>query len=472
MGGEEFGNYQSPFSWRYGSPEMRSVFSEKRKRLAWRRVWVSLAKAEAKAGVVSSAELKDIEAHATAVDVAKALALEKELRHDLMAELKVYTSQCKKGGGKLHLGATSMDVEDNADVMLMKEALSLVKARAAALLKVVASQAKNHAKTPCLGLTHLQPAEPTTLGYRFAQYAQDITADLDALDALHLKGKGLKGAVGTSASYVALLHGRKMNAEQLEAAFLSELKLDAFEVATQTYPRKQDLLVMQALSSLSQTLHKMCLDVRIMQSRFEVLEPFGSKQVGSSAMPFKRNPISCERVCSLSRLLPAYEAIAWHNAANSALERTLDDSANRRIFVPEAFLTTDEMLSVATRVFDGLFVNEAQLRRNLDAFNAFAASEPLLMKLAEKGASRQEMHELIRRCSLRAWEDVQQGKRNPLPEMLGQATEIRRRLSDAEIATAFEQPHFGEAERKAKDVAEKALKRASQYAGVKTGEVF
>ncbi|MFH0835206.1 MAG: adenylosuccinate lyase [Candidatus Micrarchaeota archaeon] len=472
MGGEEFGNYQSPFSWRYGSPEMRSIFSEKRKRLAWRRVWVSLARAEAKAGIVSSAELRDIEAHAHAVDVAKALALEKELRHDLMAELRVYSSQCKKGGGKLHLGATSMDIEDNADVLLMRDGLGIVKARAAALLKAVATQAKSHAKTPCLGLTHLQPAEPTTLGYRFSQYAQDIMADLDALDALHLKGKGLKGAVGTAASYAALLHGKKMDAAGLEAAFLSDLKLDAFEVATQTYPRKQDLLVMQALSSLSQTLHKMCFDIRIMQSRFEVLEPFGSKQVGSSAMPFKRNPISCERVCSLSRLIPAYEAIAWQNAAQSALERTLDDSANRRIFIPEAFLATDEMLSVATRVFDGLFVNEAQLRRNLDAFNAFASCEPLLMKLVGKGASRQEMHELIRRCSLRAWEDVQQGRRNPLPEMLAREKEIRKRLSEEEIASAFAQPHFGNAEHMAKNMAEKALKRASQYGGVKAGEIF
>jgi len=471
MGGS-FEDYQSPFSWRYGSPEMRSVFSEKRRRLAWRRVWVALARAEAKAGIVSPKELKDIEAHARAVDVVKALSLEKELRHDLMAELRVYSSQCRKGGGKLHLGATSMDVEDNADILLMREALALVKARAAVLLKAVATQAKNHAKTPCLALTHLQPAEPTTLGYRFAQYAQDLTADLDALDALNLRGKGLKGAVGTAASYAALLEGKKTNAAELESAFLSDLKLDAFDVSTQTYPRKQDLLVMQALSSLAQTLHKICLDVRIMQSRFEVLEPFGSKQVGSSAMPFKRNPISCERVCSLSRLLPAYEAVAWQNAANSALERTLDDSANRRIFIPEAFLATDEMLSVATHVFGGLFVNEAQLRRNLDAFNAFASCEPLLMKLVEKGASRQEMHELLRRCSLRAWEDVQQGRHNPLPEMLGREKEIRKRLSEAEIASAFSQPHFGEAERKAKDAAEKALRRASGYGSVKTGEIF
>ncbi len=290
-----FEQFQSPFSWRYGSKEMRAIWSERNKRRLWRRIWVSLAKAESRYGLVTSDQIAELEAHAEDIDFKKAEELEASIRHDLMAELRTYASQCPKAGGVLHLGATSMDIEDNADVLRMRDSLSLLKKRLAGLLAALAERIERYAATPAMAFTHLQPAEPTTLGYRFAFYAQDLSDSYERLSAMigALKGKGFKGAVGTSASYAELLGADKL--EDFERALSEALELPFFEVATQTYPRLQDYRVLALLAELAAVLHKMAFDFRILQMPLlgELSEPFGAHQVGSSAMPFTRNPIEC-----------------------------------------------------------------------------------------------------------------------------------------------------------------------------------
>ncbi|MBI2445573.1 adenylosuccinate lyase [Candidatus Micrarchaeota archaeon] len=411
-----FDDYLSPFTWRYASQPMRSIFSEHHRRLTWRRVWAALAFAQHKAGKINKAELDDIEKHVADVDVEKSLEIEKEIRHDLVAELRVFSSQCKVGGGKLHWGATSMDIEDNADVLHQMDALKLLTQRTASLLFALERLVAKYKDTPCMAYTHLQSAEPSTLGYRFAVYAQDVLEDLETLEWIQgdLWAKGLKGATGTAASYLAIMDGDGAAVEKLESDFLKKLGLTAFDVATQTYSRKQDYELASVLAGVAESLHKMALDIRLLQMQHEVSEPFKTKQVGSSAMPFKRNPISCERICSLARLVAAGPQIAWENAANNGLERTLDDSANRRVWMAQSFLALDEMLLLAYKVADGLVVNEAVVQKHLEQHGPFALTEVLLMALVQKGHSRQDAHEKLREKSMAAWNDVLQGKPNPL----------------------------------------------------------
>ncbi len=448
------GVYASVFSWRYGSPEMRALFSEKETRTQWRKVWVALAKAQAKAGLVSEKELKELEKHVSEIDIEKALQLEKTIKHDLMAELRVFAEQSGVAGGRLHAGATSMDIEDNADVLRLKKALRLIRQKAARLLSAYRKQIAAHAKVRCMALTHLQTAEPTTIGYRFCSYAQDVLIDLECLHALEgwVKGKGFKGAVGTSASYVELLKGKKVSAEEMENEALRELGLKAFDVSTQVYTRKVDYLVLSALASIAASLHKFAFDLRFLQSPyvFEEMEPFTEMQVGSSAMPFKRNPVKAERLCSLARFVSSTSEVAWQNAANSMLERTLDDSANRRIVIPEAFLALDEALQLAIVLAEGLRVNKKVVEKNFRAFAPFAMTEVLLMRLVEKGEDRQKMHEHLRNLSLKAWQDVQEGKPNPLAKLVEEDKTIAKKLSAKELRAVFEESHVGLAEEKCK----------------------
>ena len=414
--------YLSPFTWRYGSQEMRRIWSEEHKRRLWRRIWVALAEAQHEAELVTAEQLADLRAHEDQVDVARAHEIEAEIRHDLMAEVRAFAEQCPVGGGVIHLGATSTDVEDNADALRLRESLILIREKLTALLRAFAAQIEQHKDRPCMGYTHLQPAEPTTLGYRLCQYAQELLIDRRNLDRLlgDLKGKGFKGAVGTSASYAHLLQGSGLTPQELERRVMERLGLEAFPVATQTYPRKQDWLVLNALASVAQSLHKFAFDLRVLQAPpfGELSEPFRARQVGSSAMPFKRNPIAAERICSLARYVATLPPVAWHNAADSLLERTLDDSANRRLILPQALLAVDAMLGLAQRIVEGLVVKEEAIARNLALYGPFAATEALLMELAKAGADRQAMHELIRQHSMTSWEAIQRGEENPLLDRL------------------------------------------------------
>jgi adenylosuccinate lyase len=424
--------YLSPLTWRYGTGEMRRVWSMAHRRRIWRRVWVALAEAQADFSLVTPAQVADLRAHADDIDIDRAHEIEAEVRHDLMAEVKTFAEQCTVGGGIIHLGATSMDVEDNADALCLRDGMDLILIKLTAVLANLAELTEARANQACMGYTHLQPAEPSTVGYRLAQYGQDLLTDLEELRRVRdgIKGKGIKGATGTSASYAQLLAspseavdanaGRSERARELETKVMAQLGLEAFPVATQTYPRKQDWLILNALAGLAGSLYKFAFDLRILQAQpfGEWSEPFGSRQVGSSAMPFKRNPIASENVDSLARLVANLPRVAWDNAAHSLLERTLDDSGNRRLILPQAFLLSDELLRRVQGILKGLVVREEGVARNLAAYGAFAATERLLMELVKAGADRQEMHELVRQHSLVAWSATERGEPNPLVDRL------------------------------------------------------
>lgn len=445
-------SFQSPFSWRYGSREMRAIWSEISKRRLWRRIWVALAQAQHEAGLVTAEQVDDLRGHADQIDMARALEIEAQIHHDLMAELQTFAGQCPVGGGIIHLGATSMDIEDNADALRVRDSLDLALSRLHNLLASLAAQILRWADAPAIAFTHLQPAEPTTVGYRLAQYAQDLLVDLGELQRVRdgIKGKGFKGAVGTSASYLELSKTR------LEDRVMALLSLEAWPVTTQTYPRKQDWLVLNALAGLACTLYKFAFDLRILQSPpiGEWAEPFGPQQVGSSAMPFKRNPINAEKIDSLARYLAQLPRVAWDDAAHSLLERTLDDSANRRVMLPEAFLCADETLLTAAKLIEGLQVNEAAVARNLTAYGVFAATERLLMAAVKAGADRQAMHEVIRQHSLAAWAEVTAGRPNPLNDLLCADVRVTRYLPAEHVRLLLDaSAYVGDAPQRARALA-------------------
>jgi adenylosuccinate lyase len=314
------------------------------------------------------------------------------------------------------------------------------------------------AETPTMAFTHIQPAEPTTIGYRLAQYAQDLWEDWRELRRLraNIKGKGLKGAVGTSASYTELLAGSGWTARQLEERVMEKLGLTAYEAATQTYPRKQDLSIISALANLGATMHKFAFDLRILQSPpiGEWSEPFGEKQVGSSAMPFKRNPIVAENINSLTRLVAALPRVAWDNAALSLLERTLDDSANRRIFIPEAFLLMDEALKRSGNLVRSMNFWPGPIARNLAAYGIFAATERVLMEAVKAGGDRQELHEVIREHSMAAWAAVQAGMPNPLREMIANDSRLMAHVPAGKVDTLLDATHHvGDAPERTRNLA-------------------
>jgi adenylosuccinate lyase len=420
----------------------------------WRAVWVALARSQARSGLVSAVELADIAAHAGEVDIPAAHAIEREIGHDLMAEIRVFASQATVGGGKIHLGATSMDIEDTVETYRMRRALSLLGESLHALLGGFAARIETHARLVCMAYTHLQPAEPTTVGYRLAVYAQDLLIDETQLRAAYdaLTAKGIRGAVGTSASYERLLKGSGRRARDQEAEILAEFDLTARDVATQTYPRKLDYLVLSALAGLGASLSKFAADVRLLSSPGfgELFEPFGAKQVGSSAMPFKRNPVMSERIGSLARLLVGYADTAWQNAATNYLERTLDDSANRRTILPEAFLCADELLALARRIVEGMRVDERRIAQNLRTFGPFAGSEAVMMEAVKAGGDRQELHESIRDAAMRAYERLASGGDNPLAQLLVDDERLTRYLDPAEIRSLLDPAdHIGDAPERA-----------------------
>lgn len=428
-------DYLSPFSWRYGSPTMRALWSEGHKRRLWRRLWVALAQAQQRAGLVTQAQVDDLRAHKDDVDLERAHAIEAEIRHDLMAEVRTFAEQCEVGGGIIHLGATSMDIQDNADALRLREALDHILDKLQGLVTAFAEQIDAWADTPTMAFTHLQPAEPTTLGYRLAQYGQDLLMDLHALRDVRdsIKGKGFKGATGTSASYTQLLADQAMSAAEFEGHIMAELGIGAMTVATQVCPRKQEYRVLSTLASLGQSLYRFAFDLRILQSPVigEWAEPFGKHQVGSSAMPFKRNPIDAENIDSLARQLAALPRVAWDNAAHSLLERTLDDSANRRGTLPDAFLIADELLRRGHKLITGLQVHTSASERLMRLYGPFAATERLLMESVKRGGDRQHLHEVLREHALAAWAATRHGEDNPLVERLCQERDFLA-LADAE----------------------------------------
>lgn len=455
-----FETHLSPLTWRYGSDAMRQLWSVAHQRRLWRRLWVALAEAQQRAGLVTLEQVTDLRAHASHIDLERALTLEAELHHDLMAEVHTFAEQCAIGGGIIHLGATSMDIEDNADALRLRDAVQFIRQRLADVLGLLADHIEHEADHVCMAFTHLQPAEPTTVGYRLAFVAQDLLEDFQALQRIEtsIRGKGFKGAVGTSASYAELLHGTGMTPSQMEKQIMEAIGLPVFSVTHQTYSRRQELEVLSALASVGMSAYKFAFDLRLLQSPpiGEWSEPFGKRQIGSSAMPFKRNPINAENINSLARYLAALPRVAWDNAAHSLLERTLDDSGNRRVILPDAFLVTDEILLRMKKLLAGLTLDSGAIQHNLATYGVFAATERLLMEAARRGGHRQELHEVIRQHSLTAWAALREGQPNPLPTLLAHDAIITQLVPSSEVVALLNAENYvGDAPNRARELAQR-----------------
>ena len=388
----------------------------------WRRVWLALAEAEQELGIgIPDAALREMRAHLDDADLDAAQAYERRFRHDVMAHVHAFGDQAPSARPFLHLGATSAFVTDNADVLLQREALQLSLGRVLAVQDALAAFAERWRALPCLAYTHYQPAQLTTVGKRATLWMQDLALDVEALAHLldSLRLRGCKGTTGTQASFLELFGGDHGKVRELERRVAGKLGLArTFPVTGQTYSRKQDSLVLDALSGIAQSAAKLGHDLRLLQHESEVLEPFESEQIGSSAMAYKRNPMRAERMCGLARFVFGLQSNAAHTAANQWLERTLDDSANRRLVLPEAFLATDAILVLAANVAAGLEVREATIRAHVDAQMPFMATERWLMLGVQAGGDRQALHEVVRRHSLAVAEATAAGGPNDLMHRL------------------------------------------------------
>lgn len=453
--------YQSPFSWRYGSEKMRQIFSEENKFLIWRKIWVEIAKAQYKRQLISKKELDDLIKNEKNLSIGRIIEIEKDLHHDTVAAIKEFAEKAKIGGGKIHLGATSMDIVDNTDSIRSKEALNLIEQDLIILLETFGGKISKLAGVPTLAYTHLQAAEPTTIGYRLSMYAQDLLIDYEQLQFLkkQLQAKGLKGAVGTAASYSKLM-GEKESAA-FEQEVMNNLGIGPVLIAGQTSPRKFDYMIAQLLSSIAQSLHKFAFDMRVLQSAGfgEWVEPFGKKQVGSSAMPFKKNPVRSEQICSLARLVVSLERNSWDNAALTLLERTIDDSANRRAYLPEMFLAVDEILLSTRELVKNFTTNQIKVKSNLDKFAPFVATEGVILKAVRNGADRQKMHQLIRNLAIESWEQIQNNELNNLVEKISADLYIKKFLTQKEISECLVvENHLGTASQRALQLVRKIHK--------------
>jgi len=416
-------SYTSPLGQRYASPAMQALWGERRRIGLWRRLWLALLEAEQELGLdVPERAIVELRAHLDDADLDRAAEHEKRLRHDVMAHIHQLGEQAPAARPYIHLGATSAYVTDNTDVILMREGLELLLGRIAAVLVALSKLARRYRALPCLAYTHFQPAQLTTVGKRVTLWTQDFL--LDAEELLHrletLQFRGAKGTTGTQASFLDLFDGDDDKVRELDVRVARKMGFRrVFPVTGQTYTRKLDAQVLAALSGIAASAAKFATDMRLLQHEGEMLEPFESDQVGSSAMAYKRNPMRAERMTSLARFVIELEGNAWHTAAAQWLERTLDDSANRRLVLPEAFLATDAILVLATNVAAGIEVRESVIARHVAVQLPFLATERLLMRAVKAGGDRQRLHEVIRTHSLAVAQAVaEQGAPNDLLERL------------------------------------------------------
>lgn len=414
---------------------MQRLFSDDTRYTTWRRLWASLARNEMKQGLpVTQAQVDELEEHTADIDYACVRRREAEVRHDVMAHIYAYGLAAPSAAGIIHLGATSCYVTDNADLIIYRDALRLIRAELLGVMANLCDFAEKWKELPVPGYTHYQPAQPVTLGKRASLWLQDFLSDLGEIDfALsNIKFLGCRGTTGTEASFVGLFGGDTEKIDAMNRGIAAEFGFgECFDVCGQTYPRKTDSRIMNALSSIAQTCYRMACDIRLMQHDRQVEEPVEEKQIGSSAMAYKRNPMRCERICSLSRYLIADAANAPMTASSQWLERTLDDSANRRISIPEGFLCADAVLRLAQNVTSGLRVNRKVIEKAMNDFLPFAATENLLMEAVKRGGDRQELHEIIRRCSVEASDRMKDAGECDLTERL--AAESGFGLSAGEI---------------------------------------
>ncbi len=428
--------YESPLGTRYASDYMLALFSADRRYQTWRKLWAALAREEMALGLpITEEQVSELEAHITDIDYGCVRAREKEVRHDVMAHVYAYGKAAPSAAGIIHLGATSCYVTDNADLILYRDGLRYLRGELLGVLANLADFADKYKATAALGYTHYQPAQPVTVGKRAALWMQDLVSDLRELDfALeNVKFLGCRGTTGTEASFLELFDGDSGMIDELNRCLAADFGFDScFEVCGQTYPRKVDSRILNALSSIAQSLYRMANDIRLMQHDRQVEEPFEENQIGSSAMAYKRNPMRCERICSLARYLMADAMNAPMTASVQWMERTLDDSANRRISLPEGFLCADAILHLAKNVTKGLRVNEKVIARTLREYLPFIATENLLMEAVKRGGDRQALHEIIRRCSMEATARMKEGESCDLLERLAADGSFGLRLEEME----------------------------------------
>jgi adenylosuccinate lyase len=407
--------YVSPFAERYSSKEMLRLFSADFKFRTWRRLWIALAEAERKLGLpVTEAQVRELKSKADDVDYAAARTYEEKLRHDVMAHIRAYGDQCPGAKGIIHLGATSAFVVDNTDLVVLREAYALVERALVNVVDRLARFAKKRAALPTVAFTHFQPAQFTTVGKRACLWIQELLLDLDEIEARQksLRFLGAKGTTGTQASFLALFEGDEGKVKKLDALVAEAMGFDrTYAVSGQTYSRKVDAQAQATLAGIAQSAHKFSNDLRLLQHLREVQEPFGEEQVGSSAMAYKRNPMKCERMASLARLVISLSTNAAFTAASQWFERTLDDSAGKRVALPEAFLATDAVLQLYLEVSADPAVNEPQIRADVERELPAIATENILMEAVKAGGDRQELHERIRRHTM-------EGKGNDVLERL------------------------------------------------------
>ena len=432
--------YESPLSSRYASQYMLHLFSPDMRFQTWRKLWVALARAEHELGLpVSAEQVAELEAHISDIDYAVAEQREKEVRHDVMAHVYAYGKAAPSAAGIIHLGATSCYVTDNADLILYRDGLKYLRGQILSVLVNLSAFAKEYAATPTLGYTHYQPAQPVTVGKRAALWMQDFLSDLEELDHVlaTMRFLGCRGTTGTEASFMDLFDGDEEKIDEMNRRIAAEFGFEkCFSVCGQTYPRKADSRILNVLSSIAQSAYRMANDIRLLQHDRQVEEPFEKNQIGSSAMPYKRNPMRCERICSLSRYLMADAANAPMTASVQWLERTLDDSANRRISMPEGFLCADAVLRLCQSVTNGLHVNLKIVDRTIREYLPFLATENIMMEAVKRGGDRQVLHEKIRQHSMAATARMKEGKPCDLLDRL--ASDPAFGMTRAELGAVME----------------------------------
>ena len=404
--------YESPLSSRYASQYMLHLFSPDMRFQTWRKLWVALARAEHELGLpVSAEQVSELEAHISDIDYAVAEQREKKVRHDVMAHVYTYGKAAPSAAGIIHLGATSCYVTDNADLILYRDGLKYLRGQILSVLVNLSAFAKEYAATPTLGYTHYQPAQPVTVGKRAALWMQDFLSDLEELDHVlaTMRFLGCRGTTGTEASFMDLFDGDEQKIDEMNRRIAAEFGFEkCFFVCGQTYPRKADSRILNVLSSIAQSAYRMANDIRLLQHDRQVEEPFEKNQIGSSAMPYKRNPMRCERICALSRYLMVDVLNPSFTTGTQWFERTLDDSANKRVAMAEGFLATDAILNIMLNVTDGIVVYPKVVRSRLMAELPFMASENIMMQAVEKGGNRQELHERLRQHAIAAGKQVKE----------------------------------------------------------------
>ena len=421
--------YVSPLSERYASKEMQYIFSQDMKFKTWRRLWIALAETEMELGlsqngepVITQEQIDELKAHAEDINYDVAKAREKEVRHDVMSHVYAYGKQCPKAAGIIHLGATSCYVGDNTDIIVMTEALRLVKKKLVNVIAELAKFAGEYKNLPTLAFTHFQPAQPTTVGKRATLWAQEFCLDLEDLDYVlsTMKLLGSKGTTGTQASFLELFDGDQEKIDRIDPMIAQKMGFEkCYPVSGQTYSRKVDTRVCNVLAGIAASAHKMSNDIRLLQHLKEVEEPFEKSQIGSSAMAYKRNPMRSERIASLSRYVMIDALNPAVTSATQWFERTLDDSANKRLSIPEAFLAVDGILDLCLNVVDGLVVYDKVITKHLMSELPFMATENIMMDAVKAGGNRQELHEKIRELSMEAGAHVKRdGGENDLLDLI------------------------------------------------------